>query len=390
MKYNFDQITDRRNTDCLKYDFAGEWGYPEDVLPLWVADMDFPTARPVIEALKEQAEKGIYGYSDSKEDYYQAVSGWYERRFGWKTKKEWLVKTPGIVFALAMCVRAFTQPGDGVMIQRPVYGPFSRVVEDNGRKIVNSPLILEQGRYYMDFQDIEDKFSSGSVKMMLLCSPHNPIGRVWEEEELRRLENLALAHHVLLVSDEIHSDFTWEGRRHHVLMGLDRSYEENTVICTAPSKTFNLAGLQCSNIFIANKTLRERFCREMKAVGCDLINAAGLAACKAAYLYGEEWLDQLKEYIFGNILFLEKYCRENMPKVRVIHPEGTYLAWMDFRSLGLDQKELDRRIAQKAGVWLDTGTMFGEEGTGFQRVNTACQRSLLQEAMDRIRGVITD
>ena len=386
MKYNFDQIIDRHNTDCLKYDFAKEWGYPEDVLSLWVADMDFPTATPVIEALKAQAEKGIYGYSDSKEDYFQAGSGWYERHFGWKPEKEWLVKTPGVVFALAMCVRSFTQPGDGVLIQRPVYGPFTRVVTDNGRKLVNCPLVLEQGKYRMDFAGLEKAFASGEVKLMLLCSPHNPVGRVWDEEELRRLEELALAHHVIVVSDEIHSDFVWDGKKHHVLMGLDPAYQENVVVCTAPSKTFNLAGLQCSNIFIANETLRKQFNREMAGVGYGLLNAAGLTACKAAYQYGEEWLDQLKAYIRGNIAFLEDYCAAHMPGVCVIHPEGTYLVWMDFRALGLSQKELDQRIGQSAGVWLDTGTMFGNEGEGFQRVNTACPRSILEQALERLRS----
>ncbi|MDO4262167.1 MAG: MalY/PatB family protein [Eubacteriales bacterium] len=384
MNDQFDEIIDRRGTNCLKYDFAKERGKGEDVLPLWVADMDFRTAPQIVERLHRIVDHGIFGYSDTKEDYFRAVAGWYERHFGWTVQRSWLVKTPGVVFAIAAAIRAFTQEGDGVLIQQPVYYPFSETIRDNGRTLVNSPLALRDGRYEMDFEDLERKIREERVKLFLLCSPHNPVGRVWEEQELRRVGDLCLKYGVKVVSDEIHSDFVWPGRRHQVFAGLGKEYEDISVICTAPSKTFNLAGLQASNIFIPNGELRARFRRAVDQAGYSQLNVMGLAACQAAYEEGEDWLRDLKEYLRGNLDVVREYVSARLPGIRMIEPEGTYLVWLDLRELGLDEAGREELIGKKARLWLDSGAMFGPDGEGFERVNIACPRAVLTEALGRL------
>ena len=325
MKYDFDKVVDRHGTNCLKYDFAIERGKPADILPLWVADMDFQTAPAILERLEETVKHGIFGYSDGKEGYFAAVQNWYRERFGWETKPEWLVKTPGVVFALAAAVRAYTKEGDGVLLQQPVYYPFSEVITDNGRKIVNSSLKITDGYYTMDFDDLETKIVENKVKLFLLCSPHNPVGRVWSEEELRRVGEICLRHGVLVVSDEIHSDFTREGHPHTVFAKLGAEFEQNCLICTAPSKTFNLAGLQISNIFVPNPELRKKLLKEIAAAGYSQVGLMGLVACQAAYEEGAEWLAQLKAYLEENRKFVKAYLEEHLPEIRLIEPEGTYL-----------------------------------------------------------------
>lgn len=387
---NFDTVIDRRKTGCIKYDFAAENGMPEDVLPLWVADMDFKTSSYVQDALKKQAEHGIFGYSDAAADYFDAVQSWYLRHHDWKVEKEWLVKTPGIVFALSMAVQAFTEKGDSVMIQQPVYYPFAGAVVKNGRKLVNNALLSdEEGRYYMDFQDFEDKIVKEQVKLFLLCSPHNPVGRVWSRQELETVGDICYRHKVLIVSDEIHGDFVFRGR-HHVLAGLKKEYEEITVTCTAPSKTFNIAGLQVSNIFIPNERLRTLFEERISACGCSGPNSAGLAACLAAYRDGEAWYQGMISYIRENILFARAFLEERLPVLRMWEPEGTYLIWVDFRALCLSHEELEELIVQKAGLWLDGGSMFGPEGEGFQRINTACPRVILKDALERLETAVKE
>ncbi|MBD5456624.1 MAG: pyridoxal phosphate-dependent aminotransferase [Lachnospiraceae bacterium] len=385
---DFDAIVDRKNTNCLKYDFAVERGMPEDILPLWVADMDFKTSSYVQDALKAQAEHGIYGYSDSKEGYFEAVQSWILKRHGVKVEKEWLVKTPGIVFALAMAVQSYTREGEAVMIQQPVYYPFKSVIKENNRKVVNNTLVQkEDGRYYMDLTDFEDKIKKENVKMFILCNPHNPVGRVWSREELEKIGDICYKHHVLIISDEIHSDFVFSGK-HHVLAALKEEYKEITVTCTAPSKTFNIAGLQVSNIFIPNEDLRRKFTARIQASGYSEVNSAGLTACEAAYRYGEEWYQGMKAYVKENFSFMKKFLEEHVPQVKMLEPEGTYLVWLDFRALNLSHQELEDLIVHKAGLWLDRGTMFGEAGEGFQRVNTACPRTTLEEALKRIEKAI--
>ncbi len=387
-KYNFDEITDRRGTNSLKYDFAAEWGRSQDAIPLWVADMDFPTAPEIIRKAEEVVRHGIFGYSEPLDGYYEAALSHYKRHFGWNPPKEWIVKTPGVVFAIAQCVRAFTDEGDGVIIQNPVYYPFTDVVKNNNRKLVDNPLKLnDHGVYEIDFDDFEKKAASPDTKMFLLCNPHNPVGRVWTKEELIRLEEICLKNHVLVISDEIHSDFVWEDNEFNVLVNIDDRYRENVITCTSPSKAFNLAGLQVSNIFIPDGTKRKQLTDEIWAGGYLYLNTIGLAACQAAYESGQDWLKAVKEYIWENILFCIDYTEKNLPGVKIIRPQGTYLVWMDYRGTGLSFKEIEDLINVKARVWLDDGSIFGKEGEGFERINVACPRAVLAEALERIKGV---
>ena len=381
---NFDEIVERRGTDCLKYDFAKRRGKPADVLPLWVADMDFKTSSYVEDALIERAKHGIFGYSDTQEVYFNAVAGWMERHHHWKIKEDWMIKTPGVVFALAMAVKAFTKAGDSILIQQPVYYPFSEAIRDNGRELVNSPLKLVNGHYEMDFDDLERKIVEHKVTLFLLCSPHNPVGRVWTEEELRRIGDICVKHGVIVVSDEIHSDFVWKGHKHTIFASLSEKYADISVTCTAPSKTFNLAGLQTSNIFIPNRELRHRFRKAVDQAGYSQLNTMGLVACRAAYEEGGEWLEQLKGYLQENLVFARDYIANNLPGIHLIEPEGTYLIWLDLRELGLTEAEREDLIVNKAKLWLDSGAIFGEDGEGFERINIACPRATLQEAFDRL------
>lgn len=388
VKYNFDEIVDRRNTDCLKYDFAVERGKPEDVLPLWVADMDFRTAPGIIERVAADAKFGIFGYTEGKDDYFQIVSAWYRDYFDWDVKKEWLVKTPGIVFAICTAIRALTKEGDSVMIQQPVYYPFSAAIRNNNRKLVDNTLMLREGHYEIDFDDFEQKIVENEVKLFVLCSPHNPVGRVWSLEELRKMGEICLRHDVKVVSDEIHSDFVYEGRKHHVFTAVDPAFEEISIICTAPSKTFNLAGLQISNIFIPNTEMREAFLEQMSAEGCNEVNMIGLHACMAAYETGREWLEELKIYLKGNLDYVRTYLSENLPQIKLIEPEGTYLIWLDCRALGLTEEQLEHMIVHEAKLWLDAGAIFGKAGEGFERINIACPKAVLEEAMSRFNRAV--
>lgn len=384
MSYNFDKIIDRRNTDCLKYDFAVERGKPADVLPLWVADMDFRTAPHIIEKAVADASLGIYGYTESKDDYFQAVANWYRTYFDWNVEKKWLVKTPGIVFAIGLAIKALTQEGDGVMIQQPVYYPFSEVIKDNDRKLVNNALVLRNGHYEIDFEDFEQKIIQERVKLFVLCSPHNPVGRVWTREELQKIGEICLKYGVKVVSDEIHSDFVYGDRKHYVFTTVNPGFEEFSIVCTAPSKTFNLAGLQASNIFIPNVQIRKAFLKQMSAVGYSQLNMIGLHACKAAYETGREWLEELKVYLKGNLDFVREYLEQNLPQIKLIEPEGTYLIWLDCRALGLPEAKLEHLIVHEAKLWLDSGVIFGKDGEGFERINIACPRSVLEEACKRL------
>ncbi|MGC4018859.1 MAG: MalY/PatB family protein [Muricomes sp.] len=388
MKFDFDTIVERRGTNSLKYDFAVERGRREDILPLWVADMDFTTAPVILEKLEQIVKHGIFGYSDSKEDYFQAISGWYKEHFGWEVQQDWLIKTPGVVFAIAAAVQAFTKEGESVLIQQPVYYPFSEVILDNNRVLVNNPLKLVDGHYEIDFEDFEEKIKSKNVKVFLLCSPHNPVGRVWQEWELKKLGDICLQHGVIVVSDEIHGDFTYPGFSHRVFASLSPEFADITVTCTAPSKTFNLAGLQISNIFISNPKLRKKFQDVIAAEGYSQVNTMGMAACQAAYEGGWEWLSQLKEYLLENLNFAREFLKEHLPEITLIEPEGTYLIWLDFSKLNLPEEELEDLIANKARLWLDGGAIFGEVGQGFQRINIACPRKTLQQALVQLEEAV--
>ena len=381
---DFDTIIDRKNTDCLKYDFAKRRGMPEDVLPLWVADMDFKTSSYVEDALAERARHGIFGYSESQTPYFEIVRDWMKRHHDWEVKEPWLIKTPGVVFALAMAVKAYTEPGDGVLIQSPVYYPFSEVIEDNGRRIVSNTLVLgEDHKYHIDFEDFERQIKENQIKLFFLCNPHNPVGRVWTTEELTRLGDICLKYRVTVVSDEIHSDFIFRGR-HQVFADLKREYADITVTCTAPSKTFNLAGLLLSNIFISNRELRHKFRQQVNAAGISQLSPFGLVACETAYTQGEEWYQAMLAYVAENIAFTKEYVEKHLPGVEMVEHEGTYLVWLDFRKTGLSVEELENLIVNRAKLWLDSGKIFGRSGEGFQRINVACPRQILEEALHRI------
>lgn len=388
MPVDFDTVPNRRGTNCFKYDFAREMGMPEDVLPLWVADMDFPTAPAVLERLHALAEHGIFGYTGVKDAYFSAVHNWYAQRFGWETQRSWLVTTPGVVFAIAIAIRAFTQKGDAILIQQPVYYPFANKVTENDRQLVVNPLVLKNGRYEMDFADMERKIVDYHVKMLLLCSPHNPVGRVWTKEELLRVGEICQKHGVLVVSDEIHADFTYAGHTHRVFASVKSEFANFTITCTAPSKTFNLAGLQNSNIFIPNRQLRHAYKKELSACGCGGTNCMGMAACQAAYEAGTDWLEQLKQYLAGNLAYIRQFLREKLPDIALIEPEGTYLVWLDLRKLGLTEQQQRQLIVQDAKLWLDTGTLFGQGGEGFERINIACPRTTIEQAMQRLEHAV--
>ncbi len=387
---DFDAVIDRSNTNCLKYDFAAARGMPEDILPLWVADMDFRVSSYIQEALHSQAEHGIYGYSEAKGDYFAALSAWMEERHGWKVYEKWLVKTPGVVFALAMAIKAFTKEGDGVMIQQPVYYPFSEVIKDNDRKVVNNSLVQNKnGKYEMNLADLEEKIVKEKVKLLFLCNPHNPVGRVWTKEELERLGEICRKYDVIVVSDEIHEDFVYEGK-HQVFADIKKEYLDFTITCTSPSKTFNIAGLQVSNIFIANSQLKRKFKKQIDASGYSQINAAGLIACQAAYEKGGEWYEAMLAYIKENLAYIREFLETRLPEVKMIMPEGTYLAWLDFRALKLADSELDDFMIHKAGLWLDGGSIFGDEGKGFQRINAACPKETLKRALTRLEKAVKE
>jgi len=388
--YDFDKVIDRHGTNCLKFDFAKERGKNGDELSLWVADMDFQVAKPITDALQAQVNHGIYGYTEVKSDYFDIVKNWFRDNFDWEIKKGSLVKTPGVVYAIAMAVKAFTKEGEAVIIQQPVYYPFSEMIIANNRKLVNSPLVLKDGRYEIDFEDFEKKIVENNVKLFILCSPHNPVGRVWSVEELKRIGDICIKHDVVIFSDEIHADFVYEPNKHHVFASLGESYAANSVIATAPSKSFNIAGLQVSNIFIGNKKLRDAFRNEIVKSGYSQLNTMGLAAARAAYESGKEWLDEVRAYIKDNLIFFRDYLKENIGELSLIEPEGTYLVWVDFRKLGLSEKQREDLIVNKAKLWIDSGAMFGVDGEGFERFNIACPRSYLKKALDSLKKAVEE
>ena len=374
----------------MKYDGAAVMRQKEGLLPLWVADMDFPVPDAVTEALEKKIRHGVYGYGLLENSYFDAVSGWFRKNFDTEYKNEWIVNTPGVVFALSQAVRAFTDPGDPVLISRPVYYPFSSSIEDNGRRLVNAPLIQEEGVWKMDPEEIEKKIVENHIKMYILCSPHNPVGRVWSREELEMIAEICEKHDVLVVSDEIHCDFIWPGSHFTPFHKAASGRKLNYLICTAPSKTFNLAGLQVSNIIIPDAETRRRFRKEVNSGGFHQINVMGAAACEAAYNEGKEWLDGLRSYIWDNIEYTDRYLKQHLPQVRFSKPEGTYLLWLDMSSLGMTAEELDRLMVDQAGLCLDGGSMFGPEGDAFQRLNAACHRSTLEKALKQMKKAVDD
>lgn len=401
MKYDFDTIIDRRGTHSLK------WGYiqgdnnafyleptntyyegDDPILPMWVADMDFPCPQPVIEALHRRVDQQIFGYTFPLDSYYETVIEWMEKRHGWAVQKDWICISPGIVPALHLLVRALVKEGDKVLIQRPVYYPFFSAIEKNGATLVSNSLVYDGTHYKMDFEDLEKKTRDPQVKLAILCSPHNPVGRVWHFDELKRFSEICLKNNVMVVSDEIHGDLIYSGHTFTPTATLGEAIANNTIVCTAPSKTFNMAGLHTSNIIIPNDTIRMQFKSVLVASGLFGGNTFGIAALEAAYTYGEDWLAQLMAYLEGNLTFLQQFVAEHIPKMTVIPAEGTYLIWLDCRRLGLDKWELKRLMLNEAKVYFDEGFIFGPEGEGFERINIACPRSLLETALQRMKTAI--
>lgn len=386
MKYTFDTVINRYNTNSLKYDCAKEWGVPEDVIPMWVADMDFQTAPEIRDAMHECVTHGAFGYSVPKKEYYDIVANWFRTRFDWAAEGEWIVKTPGVVFAISVAVRALTKKGDAIMIQQPVYHPFKEVVVTNERVCINNPLVLKDGHYEMDFEDMEKKIMDNHVKMMILCSPHNPVGRVWKKEELQKLLDICKRHEVFIISDEIHCDFVYSGHEHTVLARLAEDYLDHIIVCTAPSKSFNLAGLQLSHIFIPDESVREKFIYELHVIPYDDSGTLALVAARAAYEKGADWIDELTEYLWDNIDYLRGFLQKYLPKIKLIEPEGTYLVWLDFSAYDMTTQELEQKMLHEAKLWMNEGAIFGEEGAMFERMNIACPRSTLEKALTQLRA----
>ncbi|WP_411503282.1 MalY/PatB family protein [Brevibacillus centrosporus] len=388
MRYDFDKVINRLNTASVKWDEVDRIFGDKDLLPLWVADMDFQVPAPVTDALRARVEHGIFGYTERPESYYEAVIGWMERRHQWSVQKEWICHCPGVVPALSYLVQVFTQPGDKVIIQPPVYHPFTSVVADNGREVVHNPLKYEQGRYFMDFEDLRQKMDP-SVKLLILCNPHNPGGRVWTKEELTELGNICLENNVMVISDEIHGDLILKGHKHIPFAAISEEFAQNSIICTAPSKTFNMAGMQTSNIIIPNQEYREAFQKMMSTLVLRMTNTFGVVATEAAYRHGDEWLDQLLVYLQGNLDFLTEYIETHIKGIKVIQPEGTYLVWLDCRELGMDTKGLQEFMGKQAKVAVNQGHVFGPGGEQFIRLNMACPRSLIEEGLERIAKAVS-
>ncbi|MFX0081210.1 MAG: MalY/PatB family protein [Candidatus Hodarchaeota archaeon] len=390
--FNFDQVIDRTKSNSAKWDkevLEKRFGDP-DLIPLWVADMDFKAPQPIIEKLVQTAEYGIYGYSTIPPSFFKSVLSWFKRRYGWDIDKKWLSQTPGVIPALDVAVNAFCNPGDKVIVQNPVYYPFYPVIENNGCRILLNSLKLSNNHYQMDFEDLEKKAQDPRAKMIIICNPHNPIGRVWTKEELTQLGEICIKNEILVVSDEIHCDLIFPEYKHTNFATINDKFAQNSVTCTSTSKTFNLAGLRISNIIIPNHKIRQTFVNTQANLGVGGPNLFAIAAMETAYSHEicENWLDALLKYLKGNLDFLKTYIKKKLPQIKVIEPEGTYLIWLDCRELGLEHKELEKFMRGKAKVALDEGYIFGQGGEGFERINIACPKSILEVALNRISEAI--
>ncbi len=382
MQVDFNQVIDRSNTNSIKWDHENQ-----EILPMWVADMDFKAPESVVAALVERAKHGIYGYSEPDEAYFEAIINWQAKRNAWKVEQEWIAFSPGVVPAVNMIIRTLTNPGEKVLVQTPVYYPFFNAIANNGCQMETNPMIFKDGKYYMDFEDLEEKTADPNLHMMILCSPHNPVGRVWTKEELIRVGEICAKNEVFVIADEIHSDLILSGNRHTPFASISEAFAQNSITCMAPSKTFNLAGLQTSFLVIPNEKIRNRYLHIVESNSL-MTNTFGITGLVAAYNTGEKWLEQLIGYLESNLDFLNRFVKENMPEIQVIQPEGMYLVWMDFRALGLSKDQLEELMLKEAKIWLDEGYIFGCEGEGFERINIACPRSILEDGLQRIAAAI--
>jgi cysteine-S-conjugate beta-lyase len=395
MKYDFDRVINRKGTASMKWDTVNSLFGEEDILPMWVADMDFPSAQPITDALLKRAEHQVYGYTVPGNTVIDAITERIQRKYNWKIEPEWIVFTPGVIPAIHAAIRAFTHPGDEIIIQSPVYYPFWSALKDSGCQVANNQLKLIDGHYEIDFDDLRSKFTlkdgmtpaASRARMMILCSPHNPVGRVWSREDLVKMGEIVIGNKALMLSDEIHCELLFKGVKHIPFASISSDFEQHTILCMAPSKTFNLAGLNASFVIIPNEELRLRFNAVRHGI-VTRVNLFGLTALEAAYRYGDEWLEQLLKYLQGNLDYLINYFEQNIPEIEVIKPEGTYLVWLDCRKLGLDNAGLRKFMRERAKVGLDDGYLFGSAGVGFQRINIACPRSTLAEALERIENAV--
>ena len=387
MKYNFDKIVDRRGTSCLKYDYGMQRKGRTDLLPLWVADMDFPLPEEILAEFHKRIDHGIFGYTDPDQEYYDAVDRWFSVRHGYHVKPEWITLGCGIVYALATSVKAFSEPGDSIMVQQPVYYPFSEVVKDNGRKLVNCQLHYD-GAYSIDFSDFEQKIVENNVKVFILCNPHNPVGRVWTREELENIAEICLKHHVLIMSDEIHCDFVFAPNKFTSFAAMDEKYLNNVVVYTSPGKTFNVAGFQPANVIIPNEELRNQYRKANSQSGYSNGSVMGQVAVKAVYTLGDQWVDELVEYIHGNVKYMSEFVKEHFPKAHMVQPEGTYLTWVDFSGYGFTDEELEHIMVEEAKLWLDCGKIFGPATAQFERFNVACPRAIVEQALTQLKEAI--
>lgn len=388
----FDEVIDRSSTGSVKWDpfYLKKLFGKEDLLPLWVADMDFRAPQPVIDALVERVKHGIFGYTGPDYiKYTNSVINWFKRRHNWIIDKDWLVFSPGIVQACTYIIQRFSQPGDKVIIQEPVYYPFASIIKNNGRTVVSNQLELNNGYYRMNYEDFEEKAKDSRTKILILCSPHNPVGRVWTEDELNKLGNICLENDILIISDEIHCDLVFTKYKHTVFSSISEEFAQHSITCTAGSKTFNLAGLQHSNVIIQNKVVRDTFEVQMENNALMIPNSFGALALQVAYDKGEVWLESLIKILERNLRFLKEFINKRLPEIRVIEPEGTYLVWLDFRKFGIPHKELEKKMVDEAKLALDSGYKFGAGGEGFERINLACPLSILKESLERIVKVFT-
>jgi len=400
MTFNFDEKINRKGTHCIKWEFVLEdsklidvkqtdpGGEKAPLLPMWVADMDFRSPPAVIEALVARAQHGVYGYSFPTASYYEALQNWVARRHGWEINPDWVLLTPGLLPALNMLVQTFVAPGEKVLIQPPVYYPFFWAAENNGAEIVSNSLINENGHYRMDYDDLAQKASDPAVKLVILCNPHNPVGRVWSADELTRFGEICLQNDVLVVADEVHSDLIYSDYAFTSFASLGDDFRRKSIICLAASKTFNLAGLGTSSIIISDDDLRDRFAETIKRNGVFLANLFGIIATEAAYNHGEPWLEEVMAYVEDNYRFMKSYLAEHLPQLKINHPQGTYLVWVDCRELGMDPATRQQLMMEQARVNLDEGELFGPEGEGFERFNIACPRSTLEAVLERIKTAI--
>ena len=385
---NFEDKINRKNTNSIKWDGHEKFNIHPDSIPLWVADMDFKTLPEITQALNKQVEFGVYGYAFEPDSYFDSVISWMKRRHNWNIQKEWILTTPGVVSGVNACILAFTEENDSILIQEPVYHPFKNSIKYNKRIPVINELVRNNTHYSIDFIDFENKIVENNVKLFILCSPHNPVGRVWLKEELIQMADICHKHNVIIVSDEIHMDFVFKGHEHHVLVNLKPEYQEFVITLVAPSKSFNLAAFKISQLITTNLDYKKRIEHEYERLGFHGHNTFGLLACEVAYRSGDQFMDNVVEYIYQNILFIKDYISNHISQIQVMDIEGTYLLWLDMSALQLEQSELMEFLNQKAHLWFNDGSIFGASGKGYVRMNCATQREIIKQSLEQLKNAI--